>query len=420
MQKNNLLVLVLVCTVTTSIVEVMADEVSSSYEVLSELVNATLKSNPGVQSAQAALDAAIARERAGNQPLYNPQIQLDAEDAIDRSASIGISQSIDWSGKRRARGSVASYEREVVAAELHRIRQGLAIELLNALIRHDVAKQLSMLIGERERLMRQFAALAAQRRQAGDLNQVELDLARLALAEAQLQQSQATFTLAEVRQAVAAVLGDKGSPLAILPDTPPRAAVETPDIEQLLANLPVVRVQMARIAAASKRVKLRTLETRPDPTVGVRIGQEESDLLAGLNISIPLFVRNNFSAQVDGANADRLQIELEAQDLYRRARAQMTTSLERYQLTDRAWDNWKKIGAQSLGSQITVLERLWRAGEISTTDYLVQVNQTLDTRTAAAELRGRLWQSWFDWLAASGKVDAWLGLTPMVKAVRND
>lgn len=411
MRKKNLLVLVLVCSVTISIVEVKAGEVSSSHSVLSELVNTTLKSNPGVQSAQAALDAAIARERAGNQPLYNPEIELDAEDAIDQSASIGISQSIDWSGKRRARGSVASYEREVVAAELHGVRQRLAIELLYALIRHDVTQQLSKLIGERERLMRQFAALAAQRRQAGDLNQVDLDLARLALAEAQLQQSQATFTLAEARQAMAAVLGEIRPSLETLPDTPPKADVETPDIEQLLINLPVVRAQVARIAAASKRVKLRTLETRPDPTVGVRVGQEESDLLAGVNISIPLFVRNNFSAQVDGANAERLQIELEAQDLYRRARSQMTTSLERYQLTHRAWDNWKKIGAQSLGSQIAVLERLWRAGEISTTDYLVQVNQTLDTRTAATELRGRLWQSWFDWLAASGTVDAWLGLT---------
>ena len=326
MRKKNLLVLVLVCSVTISIVEVKAGEVSSSHSVLSELVNTTLKSNPGVQSAQAALDAAIARERAGNQPLYNPEIELDAEDAIDQSASIGISQSIDWSGKRRARGSVASYEREVVAAELHGVRQRLAIELLYALIRHDVTQQLSKLIGERERLMRQFAALAAQRRQAGDLNQVDLDLARLALAEAQLQQSQATFTLAEARQAMAAVLGEIRPSLETLPDTPPKADVETPDIEQLLINLPVVRAQVARIAAASKRVKLRTLETRPDPTVGVRVGQEESDLLAGVNISIPLFVRNNFSAQVDGANAERLQIELEAQDLYRRARSQMTTS----------------------------------------------------------------------------------------------
>jgi outer membrane protein, heavy metal efflux system len=406
MRNINLLFLVLIFNVSTT----MAEGVLLSYSALSELVHNTLNSNPGVQSAQAALDAAVARERAGNQPLYNPEVDLDAEDAIDQSASIGISQSIDWSGKRRARGSVASYNREVVAAELHRIRQELAIELLNAVIQHDVTQQLSMLISERERLMRQFAALAAQRRHAGDLNQVELDLARLALAEAQLQQSQATFTLAEARQALAAVLGEKGPPLQALPDNPPNASVETPDIDQLLTNLPAMRAQVARIAAASKRVKLRTLETRPDPTVSVRVGQEESDLLAGVSISIPLFVRNNFSAEVDGANAERLQIELEAQDLYRRARAQLTTSLERYQLTYRAWDNWKKIGAQSLGSQVTVLERLWRAGEISTTDYLVQVNQTLDTRTAAAELRGRLWQSWFDWLAASGKVDAWLGL----------
>jgi len=97
--------------------------------------------------------------------------------------------------------------------------------------------------------------------------------------------------------------------------------------------------------------------------------------------------------------------------MYRRARAQLSTSLERYRLTNRAWDNWKKIGAHSLGNQVTLLERLWRAGEISTTEYLVQINQTLDTQTAAEELRGRLWQSWFDWLAASGQVEGWLNLS---------
>jgi outer membrane protein, heavy metal efflux system len=407
MRNKNLLVIVLIFNVSTT----MADDASSSHSALSELVHNTLKSNPGVQSAQAALDSAMALERAGNRPIYNPEVEIDAEDAIDQSASIGISQSIDWNDKRSARGGVASFQRQAVEAELQQIRQDLAIELLNALTQHDVTQQLAMLSNEREKLMRQFAALAAQRRKAGDLSQVELDLARLALAEAQLQRSQITFALSETRRALTAVLGEGGPPPPILSETPFNAEIATPDIERLLNDLPLMQAQVARIAAASKLVKLRRLETRPDPTVGARVGQEESDVLAGINVSIPLFVRNNFNAEVDSASAERLQIELEAQDIYRRAHARLTSSLESYRLADRAWDNWKKIGALSLGSQVTVLERLWRAGEISTTDYLVQINQTIDTRTAAAELRGRLWQSWFDWLAASGKVDVWLGLT---------
>jgi outer membrane protein, heavy metal efflux system len=410
MRNKNLLLIAMVCSINTAVYDVAA-EADSSHSNLSTLIRETLDSNPGVQSAQAALDAATAYERAGNQPLYNPEVEIDAEDAIDQSAFIGISQSIDWNDKRKARGGVASYERETVVAKLQQIRQELAIELFSAITQNDVSQRLSNLANEREKLMRQFAALAAQRREAGDLSQVELDLARLALAEAKIRQSQAAFTSMEARRALSAVLGEAKFLLPALPDTPSYANIDTPDIEQLLNELPAMRVQAARIAAASERVKLRSLETRPDPTVGVRIGQEESDLLTGLTVSIPLFVRNTFRAEVDGANAERIQIEQEAQDMYRRARAQLTASLERYRLTNRSWDSWKKIGAQSLGSQITLLERLWRAGEISTTEYLVQINQTLDTRTAAEELRGRLWQSWSDWLAASGQVESWLNLS---------
>lgn len=411
MKMNILQKVILISSINIFMTNVIAQESLSPQQSLSRLVNDMLDSNPGVQSAQAALDAANARERAGNQPFYNPELEFDAEDATDQSASIGINQSLDWSNKRKTRGDVASYEREAVAAQLHQVRQKLAIELLNGITQNDVAQQLSSLASEREQLMQQFADLAAQRRQAGDLNQVELDLARLALAEAQLQKFQALFNLTDARLSMESVLGENVSLLITLPDSPTNADVDNSNIDQMLNNLPAIRVQVARLAAASKRVKLRTLEKRPDPTFGVRVGQEESNLLAGISISVPLYIRNNFSAEVDGANADRMQIELEAQDIFRRARAKLTASLERYQLTNMAWDNWLQIGQESLGNQLSVLERLWRAGEISTTDYLVQINQTLETRAAAVELRGQLWQSWFNWLEASGQIDLWLGLS---------
>ncbi|MFQ5660161.1 MAG: TolC family protein [Gammaproteobacteria bacterium] len=411
MRTKLLVIGIMLCCANLHITEVSAEGLSESHSALSDLVRDAVNSNPGVQSAQAALDAALARERAGKRPLYNPALEVDAEDAIDNAAFAGINQSIDWSDKRGARSRVASYERETATAELHRIRQELAIELLNAVVQYDVNQRLFSLSVEREKLMRQFAALAAKRRELGDLNQVELDLARLALAEAQLQRAQSSFTLADARRALAAVLGEEQPSLSALPGSPPYADVNAPDIEQLLNDLPAIRAQVARIAAASSMVKLRTLQTRPDPTVGVRLGREGPDILAGVTLSIPLFVRNNFKAEVDTANAELMQMELQAQDLYRRARAELKTSLDRYRLANQAWQNWLNMGQLSLGNQITVLERLWRAGELSTTDYLVQLKQTLDTRIAAAELHGRLWQTWFAWLAASGQVDTWLGLS---------
>ena len=141
MRKKNLILIVLICSVNTAVYDVTAEE-DSTYSSLSGLVGETLDSNPGVQSAQAALDAATAFERAGNQPLYNPEVEIDAEDAIDQSAYIGISQSIDWNDKRSARGGIASYERDFVVAELHRIRQELAIELLYAVTQRDVTQRL--------------------------------------------------------------------------------------------------------------------------------------------------------------------------------------------------------------------------------------------------------------------------------------
>ena len=53
---------------------------------------------------------------------------------------------------------------------------------------------------------------------------------------------------------------------------------------------------------------------------------------------------------------------------------------------------------------------MWRVGELPTTDYLVQVQQTLATEGASLTLRRDLWQSWITWLRAAGQVNQWLGL----------
>lgn len=382
---------------------------------LSALVRETLNENPGVQAARAAVDAAAARERAASQPLYNPELVLDAERAETATATLGLDQTIDWADKRGARSGIAANELTGRRAALDANRQALAGELLSALGRFHTARASQDLAGRRAALMGRFLELAEQRRRAGDLNQVELDLARLAATQARLQQAQTAADTAEAAQALAAVVGADRPDWPGLPQDLP--AVEGVDAEAILTALPALRAQQARIAAARSTITLRARERRPDPTVGLRAGQErgfrgndDSYGVVGLTLSVPLFVRNTFKAEVDAANAELIQAQREGQDLYRRARSQLLSAAERYRLARDAWAIWERTGAPSIESQVALLERIWRAGELSTADYLVQLNQTLDTRAEALSVRGRLWGAWFDWLVASARIDDWLGL----------
>jgi cobalt-zinc-cadmium efflux system outer membrane protein len=156
-------------------------------------------------------------------------------------------------------------------------------------------------------------------------------------------------------------------------------------------------------------VQVRARERRPDPTFGVRGGVDGTEPLVGLSFSIPLYVRNDFRAEVEQANAERIRAEQELAERMRRARAALVSALERYRLARGAWRLWTESGVPSIEKQVRLLDRVWRAGEIGTTDYLVQVDQTLATRADALEARGRLWRSWFDWLEASDGFARWFG-----------
>lgn len=373
---------------------------------LPAFVRTVLEDNPRLQAARAAVDAAQAGTRAAGQPLYNPELEIGAEQAESDTTSIGVRQAIDWADKRGARHGIAVFETEAARAEFEATRQQLTAELLTALGRYHSADALDRLAQQRADLMQRFLALAEKRRRAGDLNQVELDLARLAHTQSLLQQAQASAERTDAEQALVAVTGAARQAWPALPERLPEPA--SFDAQTVLDGLPELQVQRARVAAARSTVTLRQREQRPDPSLGLRGGREGSEGLVGLSLSIPLYVRNDFRAETQAANAQLIEAQQTGQDAYRRAQARLTSAAARYRVTHDAWAAWEHSGQPSLSSQLALLERLWQAGELSTADYLLQLNQTLETRASALELRGQLWRSWFDWLAASGRFDGWL------------
>jgi cobalt-zinc-cadmium efflux system outer membrane protein len=376
---------------------------------LGKFVQLVVETNPRVQAARAALGASRALESAAQRPLYNPGLKADYESAVDERWEIGIGQTLDWSGKRKARASVAASDRHAVEAEYLAARRDLAVELLSGLIQYQTGVQRDALAAERDQLMREFAELAQRRFNAGDLNQVEADLATLAFVNAQIQRATAAADLAEAKQVVRNLTLHSTSDQWPSVDTKLPSIPVVADPQQLILALPEVLAAQRRVSAADAMVELRGREMRPDPTISVRGGREDDSTLIGVNLSIPLYVRNSFKYEAAAAVAERDKAQQIVDDLLRRAYVRFISASERYQLSRDAWKGWEQTGRISLQRQGDLLQRLWEAGELSTTDFLVQLRQTLDTRESALDLELTMWRAWFEWLTASGLVNNWLG-----------
>jgi cobalt-zinc-cadmium efflux system outer membrane protein len=179
--------------------------------------------------------------------------------------------------------------------------------------------------------------------------------------------------------------------------------------EEQVMTLPAVRAAQLNAEAASANVELRRRERRVDPTLTLRGGKEGDENLVGVNITVPLPVRNSFRHEVTAADAEYRQARERLSDISQRAYARYLGAKDRYDIAQGAWQDWQTTGDASLQSQNDTLRRLWQAGELSTTDYLVQLKQSLDTSESALELRSTLWRAWFEWMIASGHIKDWLG-----------
>lgn len=369
------------------------------------------ETHPSVQAAQAAVDTARSRMNAASQPLYNPELDIDAEKASSNTVSIGLSQRIDWADKRSIKSSIGDFELLVAEADFAALRQKIAVRISDALSRYYAAEELHTLANSRVSLLVRFFTIAENRYKAGDIGQVDLELAKLALSAANLQVASTKADLISSKQLLMETTGLIQEDWPALPKNLPNIDKAISDSNALLDKLPDLRALRAIAEASKMRINLAERFRQPDPTVSFRGGREESDVLIGLNLSIPLFVRNTFKAEVDVASNEAIVQEKLLQDAFFRARTRYLISNESYRMIVNALNEWLSSGQTTLVERVKLLQRLWEAGELSAPDYLIQVREGLDVEIAGIELRGKVWQSWFEWLDASGEIETWLGLT---------
>lgn len=392
-----------------------AAEVAPAPATLRAALQAAWSRHPLSAATDGRLSAAHARTDAASQPLYNPDLEIDADDeGPDRTITAGVGLTLDLAGKRKARAGAASAQLEAVTAEANLRRRDFAQAWLNAWTATTTAERRVSLAEQRLALIARFADLADRQFEVGDISSLDRDLAWLARDEAAAERASLSAELAAAREALWRV--DSQAATSARPGFPTAASLPAKaDAGLVLEALPEWILARAEAEFAEAQVTVAERDRVADPTVALRGGRIDladggRDDVFGLSVTVPLFVRNSFRAELLAAKADarvaasdlaRLRLDLEA----RAARAVAT-----YQAVHEAWATWQKSPGTDVERRAGLLERLWRAGELSTTDYLLQLQQTLDTALAGADLEGRLWSSYADYLAATGQLDDWLGL----------
>lgn len=385
-----------------------------SASTLETFVNQILDNNPAIQAAKSNVLAAKARENASSQPLYNPELSVQKQNAIENTELVQIDQTFDWANKREARRNVGTANVWVAQAEFDNLRQQLAASILTALAKYQAEQRAVRLAKERSSLFQQFVSISTKRHANGDIARVDLDLAQLALSEALAQQADAEVNMNQALQSLRAITGFNQMNWPTLSNSLPVLSTNNIDTDRFITQLPAFLVLNRKYQSALARIKVAERDRYPDPTIGVQGGRQmegdEKRGLVGVTIGIPLFVRNPYRAEVDAANFDAMEADGKRADLIRQVRAEIQSSAERYQTLYRAVHQWQQISGKPLNDGMVLTERLWQAGEITTTDYVVQVKQRIDSQIAGVELQGRTWQAWAEWLRASGQVDEWLQL----------
>jgi len=387
---------------------------------LQQFIQRTFLTHPRLTAAKAEFNAARAKYTAADKAIYNPELELDGEETDIKTSSIGLSQTIDWGDQQGAKTAIARHQLNAALAKLQQERQKLLGDLLMVLSDFKNKSQLADLSAQRLALMKNFFDVAKQKHAAGDLNQVELDLAQLAYSESIFDNAKVLAEHVEAEQAFYALYNVNAATNKALPTMiVDFQKVTLPDeFEQFVMSLPQMQIVRSNVEASKNTIKLRQSEASADPTISIRGGREDKENLVGVTLTIPLNIRNSYSAEIEVARREYLQAEQLAQQAWRNIRKDIIAKTRHYQLTQKAWNQWKTSGQLSIQRQLKLLKRLWRAGDLSTTDYLVQIKQNLDTQSAGIEIQTTLWSSWLAWLNATAQTESWLQLYSTKESIK--
>jgi len=290
---------------------------------------------------------------------------------------IALAQDLELPSRRRARIDAALAgvtQEEQRAREVE--REGLR-EVAVAFLRALEARERADAAAGGQVLAKEALRIAERRYEAGDVAQLDVNLARTAVARAE----------AETRTSVAMLAGH-ATRLQILLGIAEPVTVEGSLRRELAGPLTrgVERADMLLLDAeiAEAEAEQRMARTLRWPDLGVRgsYSREEGDtiVLAGVGVSLPVFHRGLEAMTVAGAKLTRLRAERAA--LARTVEAEVRGAEASYDALRAAASEYERVVLPLVEQNESLALESYEAGQIGLGDLLLVRREALDARRA--------------------------------------
>jgi outer membrane protein TolC len=279
---------------------------------------------------------------------------------------------------------------------------------LQALINYQNAEMQAQIANEKEQQLDTLLNLVAKRQQSGDVSQVDAELTFLSLSQTLNTTAQAQVLLANAKAKVVELLPDWTSDKNVIPAQ--GIAIEqyktnTLTSEQWLNQHPLVQIAKLQWQISKSDATQALLATKSDPTLGINAGKTDGDNALGLNFSMPLYVRNNFSSEARAANQQAIAAQSQLHAVLRKQKFAMQAATESVLAYKNHYQRWKKL-MQGRDKRIAyLLQKQWQSGDMSTSKYLLALQQRADGLLAGIELQSQFKRSQINWLLAIGQID---------------
>lgn len=361
---------------------------------LQQALDRALTGNPGLQATRARLGVSEAEIVTAGARL-NPSVVSD-NGIAEKTYRLGIEQTIRLGGKRHKQVSLAQAQRDVLLAEINTAILDLRAEVRRAYTRffnaQERLKAAEEVVATNERLMN----VAQKREKAGDVANLDVQQARVALLRARNGAQVAHGEVVQARTALNVLLGQ---PLATawelstptLHPQPPvgdssleplplkgGVSLQQADLETLvqeaLTRRPEIQQNTREITVTERQLDVARANRIPDITVAAGpdlVVEDETELNAFVVASIPVPLFNRQQGPILEAKARRTQLEAQQAALRNRVISDVTTAFTAFTLTQ---ERIQRFESDLLPTAENVVNMSRRSFEMGKSNILVPLN----------------------------------------------
>ena len=368
---------------------------------ITTLVEQTLAENPEIQFYEAEILAAKAgRKQAGK--WANPELSLEAgrksvrgpdASAAGFSWAASLAQPIEWPGRLALRKAIANSDVALAELGLARFKQAVAAKvrtLAYALAMQQERTAAAVEVSDRLGSLRD---VIVQRDPAGVTPLLE---AKVIEATAIIVQKQAGDASIEMQKALLELNQLRGrradAPLVV--QRTEFSFPTYPGIPQLLAQTAAnnydLQARIRELEAQGLKVALAKNEQYPTFTVGPVVSQEkagERESTAGIAFSVPLPLWNQGKANVDVAEARRIQAQASLLATQREVERQVTEAALLYETQRQRLTSWKPEMLDSFKDAAALADRHYRLGAVEIATYVELQEKYLEAVEAINETK---------------------------------